>query len=84
MHLTSYLAIECCARRLYEACSQEGLPLTLLIKFAAEGDNSVDGLTLAGALNSLLSFLGDQGSRLRTPPSWQHVFGPPPPSNLFW
>ncbi len=73
------------ARRLYECCLEEGVALTLLIKFAAEGDNSVDGLVLAGALNALISFLADRGrQQLRAPPSWQHVFGPPPPRDLFW
>jgi hypothetical protein len=72
-------------RRLYESCLSEGVALTLLIKFAAEGDNSADGLVLAGALNDLISFLADKGrQQLRAPPSWQHVFGPPPPRDLFW
>ncbi len=72
-------------RRLYESCLSEGVSLTLLIKFAAEGDNSADGLVLAGALNALISFLADRGrQQLRAPPSWQHVFGPPPPMDLFW
>jgi len=71
-------------RRLYEYCLKEGVALTLLIKFAAEGDNSGDGLVLASALDDLISFAVDKGRKLRAPPSWQHVFGPPPPRDLFW
>ena len=59
------------------------IKVTVLLKFAAEGDNTMDGLMLAEYLNSLVS-LRTQDARFKVPSSWKLLFGPPTPAQMFW
>ncbi|KFM27140.1 Proteasome assembly chaperone 2 [Auxenochlorella protothecoides] len=57
------------------ACADLGLPVAALLRFAAEGNNAADAVELAGAAAEAL---GLAARDLRTPSTWQHVFGVPP------
>jgi len=84
------------SRRMYLACLETGVNLTLLLKFACEGDNSGDGLMLAGQLDRLLHYSNsghgtdpagvavDCRRPLKVAGSWRHLFGPPAPTQMFW
>ena len=81
---------------MYLACLETGVNLTLLLKFACEGDNSGDGLMLAGQLDRLLHYSNsghgtdpagvavDCRRPLKVAGSWRHLFGPPAPTQMFW
>ena len=70
-------------RRVFEACQTRPVAVTLLLKFCSEGDNSMDGVQLAEYANQLTG-LQAAGCKLRLPASWIHLFGAPPPTQMFW
>ena len=71
------------AARLLAVCREEGrLQAIILSKFCEEGDNTRDGLELADYSNQVLVWAPD--SKYRAPHSWKLLFGPPPPTQMFW
>ena len=71
------------SKRILQTSKERSIPTTLLLKFCSEGDNSVDGLELTGYLEQLVG-LRETSSRLKVPSSWRHLFGAPPPTQMFW
>ncbi|XP_026283421.1 proteasome assembly chaperone 2 [Frankliniella occidentalis] len=74
------------AKQLITACSEKKLNCVALIKFCSEGDNIPDALVMLNKLNGWLKLLDVDsiGSpKLIYPPSWNHLFGNPPPRQLY-
>ncbi|KAJ1523261.1 hypothetical protein ONE63_001140 [Megalurothrips usitatus] len=74
------------AKRLFELCSENGIPCTTLIKFCSEGDNIPDALLVVSKVDQWLKLIEKDSkgaSKLVFPPSWSHLFGSPPPKQLY-
>ena len=71
------------AVRLVGACQQAGLECAVLSRFCEEGDNSRDGMELAGAVGEWLDCSPPPGRAWRAPPSWRLLFGPPAPQEIY-
>jgi hypothetical protein len=59
-----------------EECSALGMPALVLGRFCTEGDNTGDGVQLAGVLLSLWLTPDVQPLRIQAPASWQLGYGP--------
>ena len=71
------------AAPLLEVGREKGkLEVLVLSKFCEEGDNTRDGIELADYCNQALGWSHD--GRYRAPHSWKLLFGPPPPTQMFW
>ncbi|XP_034231680.1 proteasome assembly chaperone 2 [Thrips palmi] len=71
------------AKRLLALCSANNLPCAVLIKFCSEGDNIPDALFMTSKLNDWLKMMDSGLKSFVFPPSWSHLFGNPPPKQLY-
>ncbi|KAK3909744.1 Proteasome assembly chaperone 2 [Frankliniella fusca] len=74
------------AKQLITVCTESNLNCVALIKFCSEGDNIPDALVMLRKLNEWLKLLevDSMGSpKLVFPHSWNHLFGNPPPRQLY-
>lgn len=72
------------AKRFLSGCEQRGVQGLILLKFCAEGDNTQDAIQVADYLHQYLPWLPSPQTKYSVPPSWRHLFGPPPPQEMFW
>ena len=70
------------AKNLISMCQESQIEGVVLSKFCEEGDNSTDGIQLADHLNKWASWV--EGEKYKVPPSWDHLFGPPAPVEMYW
>lgn len=71
------------AKRLFAVCSENALPCAVLIKFCSEGDNIPDAIFMATKLHDWLDIMDSGLKSIVFPPSWSHLFGNPPPKQLY-
>lgn len=72
------------ARSIFDFLSSADIPCAILFKFCSEGDNIADAIALTCYLNQWIRVLEtDSGSNLKHPPSWKHLFGKPPPRDIY-
>lgn len=72
------------AKRFLAGCEDKELQGLVLLKFCAEGDNTQDAIQVADYLQQYLGWRPKACSNYLVPPSWQHLFGPPAPQEMFW
>ena len=65
------------------------LPIYILGKFTADGNNSFDGIQLAGIIAKGLNLVSsdvsfDDPDKVSRPRSWEMLFGPPLPSSALF
>ncbi|XP_012528686.1 proteasome assembly chaperone 2 [Monomorium pharaonis] len=72
------------AKSLFNFLSDTNIPCAILFKFCSEGDNIEDAIALVCYLNQWIHVLETRdGSDLKHPPSWKHLFGRPPAKELY-
>lgn len=72
------------AKSIFNFLSQANIPCAILFKFCSEGDNIADAIALVCYLNQWIHLLEtNSGSNLKYPPSWKHLFGKPPPCDIY-
>ncbi|EFN70549.1 Proteasome assembly chaperone 2 [Camponotus floridanus] len=71
------------AKSIFNFLSHADIPCAILFKFCSEGDNIADAVALVCYLNQWIRVLGTNSDNLKYPPSWKHLFGKPPPHNIY-
>lgn len=72
------------AKSIFNFLSHANIPCAILFKFCSEGDNIADAIALVCYLNQWIQVLEtNNGSNLKYPPSWKHLFGKPPPRDIY-
>eukprot|EP00732_Lithocolla_globosa_P004248 Lithocolla_globosa_v1_NODE_3811_length_1574_cov_5.762344.p1 type:complete len:264 gc:universal NODE_3811_length_1574_cov_5.762344:1415-624(-) len=64
------------AKMMCGRCQQLDVPFLALFLFTTDGDNLMDGVTMANLLHTLLQFSVEDGFSWVPPPSWSNLFGP--------
>ncbi|XP_043268060.1 proteasome assembly chaperone 2 [Venturia canescens] len=74
-----------CAPSLFKFLSKENIACALLFRFSSEGNNSPDAKEFARFLNQWISLLPESNKDTcwKEPPSWQHIFGPDAPVEIY-
>jgi len=72
------------AKRFLVGCEEKEMQGLVLLKFCAEGDNTQDAIQVADYLQQYTAWRPPTCSNYLVPPSWQHLFGPPAPQEMFW
>jgi len=72
------------AKRFLLGCEEKEMQGLVLLKFCAEGDNTQDAIQVADYLQQYTAWRPSNCSNYLVPPSWQHLFGPPAPQEMFW
>jgi len=72
------------AKRFLLGCEEKEMQGLVLLKFCAEGDNTQDAIQVADYLQQYTAWRPSTCSNYLVPPSWQHLFGPPAPQEMFW
>jgi len=72
------------AKRFLQGCEEKEMQGLVLLKFCAEGDNTQDAIQVADYLQQYTAWRPSACSNYLVPPSWQHLFGPPAPQEMFW
>jgi len=70
------------ARPILEKSFTKELPVVMLLLYCSEGDNTPDALLLANCVNKWLHLLPEKQT-WKTPISWSHLFGQPPPNSIY-
>lgn len=72
------------AKSIFNFLSHANIPCAILFKFCSEGDNIADAVALVYYLNQWICVLEtNSGNDLKYPPSWKHLFGKPPPHDIY-
>lgn len=72
------------AKSIFNFLSHANIPCAILFKFCSEGDNIADAIALVCYLNQWIQVLEtNSGDNLKYPPSWKHLFGKPPPHDIY-
>ncbi|XP_075984858.1 proteasome assembly chaperone 2 [Anticarsia gemmatalis] len=72
------------AALLYEIIKEKSVPCLVIYKFASEGDNIPDAYEMVHYLNTVVPLFDDDlYSKLIHPPSWNLMYGSPPPRDIY-
>lgn len=74
------------AKSMFNFLSNADIPCAVLFKYCSEGDNIADAIDLVCYLDQWIQVLGtksNDGSSLKYPPSWKHLFGRPAPRDMY-
>lgn len=75
------------AKSIFNFLSTANIPCAILFKFCSEGDNIADAIALVCYLNQWIRVLRTTSdstiNNLKYPPSWKHLFGRPPPHDMY-
>lgn len=72
------------AKSIFNFLSHANIPCAILFKFCSEGDNIADAVALVYYLNQWIRVLEtNSDNNLKYPPSWKHLFGKPPPHDIY-
>lgn len=72
------------AKSIFNFLSRANIPCAILFKFCSEGDNIPDAIALVCYFNQWIHVLEtNDGSNLKYPPSWKHLFGKPPSHDIY-
>lgn len=69
-------------KSLLDTCEAKKIPLSVLIMFVSEGDNTQDSIMYFHAANQLFKWLKGTGP-VKIPKSWVHLFGSPHPPEIY-